>query len=79
MALIEEGERGLDLARGVIAEFGGSDDAKLSVDATKVQLHAPFPGRRLAMGGTNYAEHVANAYNNHGKPTTPAEFREKAR
>lgn len=79
LALIESGDRGLDLARQMAERFSGSDQASLYVELATVQLHAPFPGQRLAMAGSNFAAHVANAYTNFGKPTTAAEVHAKTR
>lgn len=76
LALIEAGEQGLDAARTLIDKFGGSDDPALSVPVSKVKLQPPFPGRRMALAGTNFAHHVANARANFGHSVTAAEVLE---
>ena len=66
-ALIAAGKPALDAARNAVAKAGG--DAVL--DAATVKLHAPWPGKRIAMVGGNYADHLAGMEaNQHGKPLT---------
>lgn len=79
LALIESGDRGLDLVRTLIDKFGQDDNPAIRVPVAQVQLQAPFPGRRLALAGENYADHVANAFTNFGQPITADEVRAKRR
>lgn len=79
LQLIESGDRGLDLVRSLSEKFGGSDQPGLHVGLAAVSLKAPFPGRRFALAGSNYAAHVADAYTNMGKPISAAEVYAKAR
>jgi 2-keto-4-pentenoate hydratase/2-oxohepta-3-ene-1,7-dioic acid hydratase in catechol pathway len=67
-AFIEGGKATLDHAQTAIAKASG--DAVLKASAVK--LLAPWPGRRLAMVGGNYADHLAgmNANLGRGGPTT---------
>ncbi|MDX3911572.1 MAG: fumarylacetoacetate hydrolase family protein [Sphingobium sp.] len=77
--LIESGNEGLDLADLLIEKFGRSDRVGLLTPLATATLHAPFPGRRLAMAGNNFAHHVADAFTNFGKPITASEVYEKSR
>src|ERR1035437_3725639 len=66
-ALIAAGKPALDAAKNAIAKASG--DAVQ--DAAKVKLHAPWPGKRIAMVGGNYADHLAGMEANmHGTPLT---------
>lgn len=75
--LIEAGDRGLDAAKRLADRFGA--DEALTVRAEGLQLHAPYPGRRMALAGTNFAAHVANARTNFGQPVTAEEIYAKSR
>ena len=77
--LIEQGDRGLDLVRTVMEKAAGSDQPGLHVELAGAKLHAPFPGRRFGLTGRNYADHVANAFTNMGKPITAEEVTAKSR
>lgn len=77
--LIEAGDRGLDAARTLRERFCDADRADLFVPYASTHLHPPFPGRRLALAGSNFADHIANAYVNHGKPMTADEVRARSR
>lgn len=79
LALIESGDRGLDLVRGLMETYEGADRPGLHADLMTAQLHAPFPGQRFALAGSNYAAHVANAYTNRGRPMTAEEVYAKTR
>ena len=59
---IESGKQVLDLAQAALAKAGG--DAVLEAGAVK--LKAPWPGKRLAMVGGNYADHLAGMNRNLG-------------
>lgn len=73
---IEAGQAALDRARRALETVRG--DAV--VTASSVKLHAPWPGRRLAMVGGNYADHLAGMLSNMtGKPMSVAEAADEAR
>jgi 2-keto-4-pentenoate hydratase/2-oxohepta-3-ene-1,7-dioic acid hydratase in catechol pathway len=62
--LIEAGERGADAARSALeyarAEGWATQGAQgISVPVGSARLHAPWPRRRIACVGGNYAEHSA--------------------
>jgi 2-keto-4-pentenoate hydratase/2-oxohepta-3-ene-1,7-dioic acid hydratase in catechol pathway len=61
-AFIEGGEKVLDLANGAVSK--AHDEAVHKADAVK--LKAPWPGKRLAMVGGNYADHLAGMERNLG-------------
>jgi len=66
-AMIAAGKPALEAAKKAIARASG--DAVQ--DAAKVKLHAPWPGKRIAMVGGNYADHLAGMEaNQHGTPLT---------
>ncbi|MFM9971125.1 MAG: fumarylacetoacetate hydrolase family protein [Burkholderiales bacterium] len=66
-AFIAAGEQALDAAKRAIA----SSNKDASVSANTVKLHAPWPGKRLAMAGGNFADHLAGMNANlHGIPVT---------
>lgn len=68
-AFIDAGEEALSGARRVLEKH--SPDA--AVNSESVKLHAPWPGRRLAMMGGNYADHlVGMSANLLGTPITAA-------
>ena len=77
--LIATGQRGLDSVAEAAARARGSDRAGLWTNAASVQLHAPWPGQRMAMVGSNFAKHVAAAFTNKGTPRTVDEVRESTR
>jgi 2-keto-4-pentenoate hydratase/2-oxohepta-3-ene-1,7-dioic acid hydratase in catechol pathway len=53
--LIAAGQSGLEAARRALQRASG--DAR--VEARSVRLHAPWAGKRLAMMGANFADHLA--------------------
>jgi 2-keto-4-pentenoate hydratase/2-oxohepta-3-ene-1,7-dioic acid hydratase in catechol pathway len=59
-AFIDGGAEALDGARRVL----GKPAAEAVVKLDSVALHAPWAGRRLAMMGGNYADHLAGMSNN---------------
>jgi 2-keto-4-pentenoate hydratase/2-oxohepta-3-ene-1,7-dioic acid hydratase in catechol pathway len=61
-AFIEGGQRVLDRAQTAVSKAG--DDAVHKLGAVK--LKAPWPGKRLAMVGGNYADHLAGMNQNLG-------------
>lgn len=79
LTLIEAGDRALDLVRTLTEKLDGSDRPGLHCDVAASQLHAPFPGRRFALAGSNNAAHVANAYTNRGQPTSANEIYARTR
>lgn len=79
LTLIESGDRGLDVASGLLDRFAGSDQPGLNLDLATTPLQAPFPGRRLGLAGANSHAHVANFLTNSGTPTTPDEVYAKGR
>ena len=70
LAFIENGAAGLKDAQNVIDQFGGIAPAdergepKAVHDASGVKLHAPWPERRIACVGGNYAAHLAGMWAN---------------
>jgi len=73
LSLIEAGGRGLDVVRTLDEKWSGDPSAPPWIDGSAVQLHPPFPGKRLALAGSNFPAHVANAYTNFGQPITAEE------
>jgi 2-keto-4-pentenoate hydratase/2-oxohepta-3-ene-1,7-dioic acid hydratase in catechol pathway len=59
-AFIEGGKKVLDLASAAVSKASG--DAVHKADAVK--LNAPWPGKRLAMVGGNFADHLAGMETN---------------
>ena len=75
-AFIEGGKATLDLAQTAISKAAGDAVQK----ASAVKLHAPWPGKRLAMVGGNYADHLAGMALNMGRGNgNVAEAHEAAR
>ena len=70
LTFIESGASGLESARRVIEQFAtvapGDDRGgpKVVHDANDVKLHAPWPERRIACVGGNYAAHLAGMWAN---------------
>lgn len=79
LALIEAGDRGLDFVRSLMAKAREVDDSGLRTELASAQLHAPFPGRRFALAGSNNATHVANGFTNRGQLRTAEEVYETSR
>ena len=66
-AFIAAGNEAIEAAQRAIAKA----DKAAVVDATSVKLHAPWAGKRLAMAGGNFADHLAGMNANlHGIPVT---------
>ena len=67
---IERGPAGLEYAREMIDRFGRAepDDDRsvmpIVLSASAVKLHAPWPERRIACVGGNYAAHLAGMWAN---------------
>lgn len=76
-AFIEGGKSVLDQAHAAVSKAGG--DAVLKASAVK--LKAPWPGKRLAMVGGNYADHLAGMNRNlgHGGAVTVEDAHKAAR
>lgn len=74
-ALIESAERGLEVSETLIARHGGSGDPQLTTAQVDTIIHAPFPGRRIALAGSNNPDHVARGLTNMGRPITSDEVR----
>jgi 2-keto-4-pentenoate hydratase/2-oxohepta-3-ene-1,7-dioic acid hydratase in catechol pathway len=70
LSLIERGAASMEDTRGVIEHFAKtapSDDRspnKVVYDLSEVKLHAPWPERRIACVGGNYAAHLAGMWAN---------------
>lgn len=70
LSFIERGDAGLEDARRVIDRFGkiNPDEdrgtVKVIYRAGEVKLHAPWPERRIACVGGNYAAHLAGMWAN---------------
>lgn len=76
-AFVEGGRAVLDLANASLSSASGAAVQK----ASAVKLLAPWPGKRLAMVGGNYADHLANMNLNMGRggPSTVETAYEAAR
>lgn len=75
-AFIEAGDIALDRARRAL----GTTRAGAVLDAGTLKLHAPWPGRRIAMVGGNFADHLAGMISNMtGRPISVEEARAEAR
>ncbi len=75
-SFIEGGKTALDRARRALETARG--DAVL--EAKNVKLHAPWPGRRIAMVGGNFADHLAGMISNMtGKPMSVAAAADEAK
>jgi 2-keto-4-pentenoate hydratase/2-oxohepta-3-ene-1,7-dioic acid hydratase in catechol pathway len=59
LALIDGGEKALDVARGVFAKSGG--DASLSSDVSAVEILAPIPEPRQMRDGMSFPLHILQA------------------
>jgi 2-keto-4-pentenoate hydratase/2-oxohepta-3-ene-1,7-dioic acid hydratase in catechol pathway len=57
-AFIETGDAGLEAANAALDYARQSDPAGIAHPAASVKLHAPWPGRRIACMGGNYADHL---------------------
>jgi acylpyruvate hydrolase len=70
LQFIEDGAAALENAQRVIDQFGAtapSDDRgapKVVHSLRDLELHAPWPGRRIACAGGNYAAHLAGMWAN---------------
>jgi acylpyruvate hydrolase len=70
LTFIESGAAGLENAQRVIDQFANRapgderGDSKVLHNASEVKLHAPWPERRIACVGGNYAAHLAGMWAN---------------
>jgi acylpyruvate hydrolase len=70
LTFIESGAAGLENAQRVIDQFANRapgderGDSKVLHNASDVKLHAPWPERRIACVGGNYAAHLAGMWAN---------------
>jgi len=64
---IEGGRRTLDLTRAA-GDYARAEG--LLQKASDLKLRAPWPGRRIACIGANFAEHIAHFMQNSGKPAS---------
>lgn len=78
-SFINNGARGLDDARDLAHRFAASDDPSITQPVNGIKLHAPYPGARFALAGSNNPDHVANARRNRGQDITAAQVRERTR
>ena len=76
---IEAGDRALDLTREAAAYLESAEDAAVSVPVKHTQLHAPWPQRRIACAGGNFAQHFRDAMKNRGESVTLEQVRERIR
>ena len=58
-AFILAGQTGLDAAQRASERASSGPDGQVVHQASQVQIHAPWPGRRIACAGGNFAEHLA--------------------
>src|SRR5829696_8470136 len=84
-AFIAAGEAALDDARRAIehgAKAGADkapDGGQLAYAAADVRLHAPWPGRRIACAGGNFADHLLGMERHRGADLTIEDITRKAR
>lgn len=65
LSFIESGNAGLDEARRLIDQFSGAaSDQEVVYNAAAAKVHAPWPERRIACVGGNYAAHLAGMWAN---------------
>lgn len=82
LAFIETGQSGLEKARRAIDHATSGPRAQGVVFARdEVKLHAPWPGKRIACVGGNFAEHLAGMGAGHpgGAPRTLEDVTQAAR
>jgi 2-keto-4-pentenoate hydratase/2-oxohepta-3-ene-1,7-dioic acid hydratase in catechol pathway len=69
-AFIEAGPEALDLAEASFVQLGRSTDTSIFPPLALAGIEAPWPGRRIACAGANYAEHIQRLMANMGQPAT---------
>lgn len=67
-AFIEAGPEALDLAEASLAQLEQSADTAIFLPLASAGIAAPWPGRRIACAGANYAEHIQRFMENLGQP-----------
>jgi 2-keto-4-pentenoate hydratase/2-oxohepta-3-ene-1,7-dioic acid hydratase in catechol pathway len=65
-AFITTGDAALEAAHAAVEYAGQSDPAEIVHSAGGVKVHAPWPGRRIACMGGNYADHLLGMQGNPG-------------
>jgi acylpyruvate hydrolase len=73
-AFIEAGPQALDLAAQSLGALGQSEDPSIFVPIESAGITAPWPGRRIACAGANYAEHIQRMMVVHGQAATLEEI-----
>lgn len=69
LAFIEAGQSGLEKARAAIDHArSGPRVEGVGFDRREVQLHAPWPGKRIACVGGNFGEHLLGMFARPGNP-----------
>ena len=58
LGFIEAGQGAIDKAQKASERGSGSPDGQVVLKASDVKIHAPWPGKRIAMAGGNFAEHL---------------------
>jgi 2-keto-4-pentenoate hydratase/2-oxohepta-3-ene-1,7-dioic acid hydratase in catechol pathway len=76
--LVEAGRPALELLRGV-EEWVVAERPDLVFAADAAQLRAPWPGRRIAAAGGNFADHLASGMARRGRRMTAQEARQMVR
>src|ERR1044072_3064528 len=65
LSFIERGAPGTAGAQQVVGHFSRNrENSRVVYDAAKVKIHAPWPERRIACVGGNYAAHLAGMWAN---------------
>lgn len=76
---IAGGQPALELARLAAAHVKDAGDAALVQPLASVELHAPWPGRRVFCAGANYAQHILDYMTNVGSPSSLKAIVDEAR
>jgi 2-keto-4-pentenoate hydratase/2-oxohepta-3-ene-1,7-dioic acid hydratase in catechol pathway len=72
-AFIEAGPEALDLAEASFVQLGRSTDTSIVLPLALAGIEAPWPGRRIACAGANYADHIVRLMASMGQPATREE------
>jgi acylpyruvate hydrolase len=72
-AFIEAGPDALDLAEASFVQLGQSTDTSIVQPLALAGIEAPWPGRRIACAGANYADHIVRLMASMGQPATREE------
>jgi 2-keto-4-pentenoate hydratase/2-oxohepta-3-ene-1,7-dioic acid hydratase in catechol pathway len=70
---IEAGAEALELAGASLAQLGHSTDSSIFLPLASAGIGAPWPGRRIACAGANFAEHIQRFMVNMGQPPVTRE------